>query len=673
MEAINLPEKWKDWQIVRELGRGSYGCVYEIRRDIFGDTEKAALKVISIPQNDSEIREMANDGYDTESITAHYHNYLENIAREYTLMKEMRGFTNIVYCDDLEYLPHSDGIGWDIYIKMELLTPLSVHLQNLAAAGRKVDDDLAIQLGMDICSALKQCKNKNIIHRDIKPQNIFVSPNGIYKLGDFGVAKVVEQATPGTRTGTFNYMAPEVYKGDPYDSAADIYSLGLVMYWLLNERRLPFLPLPPHTISAPLSENSRLRRFSGDPLPAPVNGSDALKAIVLRACAFRPEDRYSCAEDMLYELELLDPTDGVFISKLEAERKRLEKEKKLREDTERQRQEELARKKKEAEEAERLLREKKAAEKKAAARKRRSIIAGILIAALLLGSAAAAFLLFSGNSGSRDLKIFIQPRDQMAAQGEELTIRVRAYGEELSYEWMLAEPGSKKFSAAGDTDEVFELTMTAELNGAMVYCVITDANGNSMQTNTITLSLGSILILTQPTDVVVPAGEMATVTVEAQGEGLTYEWYFRNAGDSDFSYTDSFTGNSYSVEMSAARDGRQIYCVITDANGNSVQTDTVTISMTGALRIVTQPVSVTVAEGQTATVTVEAVGEGLTYEWYYRNADPNPYDFEPTTAFTGNTYSVEMNAARNGRQIYCVITDANGNSLQTDTVTINMG
>ena len=101
-----------------------------------------------------------------------------------------------------------------------------------------------------MCSALELCRENNIIHRDIKPQNIFVSRYGVFKLGDFGVAKASTIRTSADKVGTYSYMAPEVYKGKGYDDRVDIYSLGMVLYWLLNERRGPFLPMPPQTPTA---------------------------------------------------------------------------------------------------------------------------------------------------------------------------------------------------------------------------------------------------------------------------------------------------------------------------------------------------------------------------------------------------------------------------------------
>ena len=288
---------WPGWETVRLIGRGSFGAVYEIQREVFGETERAALKVISIPQNEGDIDEMYSDGHDDESITKIINGHMESVVAEYTLMRKMNGCTNIVNCEDIRYVQHDDGIGWDLFIKMELLTPLT------KALDQYVPEETVINIGQDICNALIICKQHRIIHRDIKPQNIFVSPYGDYKLGDFGIAKTVEKTMGGTKIGTYKYMAPEVYNNQAYGSAADIYSLGLVLYWLLNERRLPFLPLPPQKIGAGMEEKAREMRLAGEELPLPKHGSSELKAIVMKACAYDPRDRFRSAAEMLDALE----------------------------------------------------------------------------------------------------------------------------------------------------------------------------------------------------------------------------------------------------------------------------------------------------------------------------------------------------------------------------------
>ena len=299
MIASEKEVQFPGWKTVRKIGAGSYGAVYEIEREIPGGKESAALKVLSIPQNESEIEDLFNSGYDKTSVVKHFNAVLSNVVRDYQLMAEMKDHANIVCCNDIRYIQRDDGIGWNIYIRMEQLTPL------VKTTKEPFAEQEVITLGKDISKALILCRDKNIIHRDIKPQNIFVTENGVYKLGDFGTARTVEYNSGGMRIGTYNYMAPEVFNNEEYDFTADIYSLGLVMYWLMNERRLPFQPMPPSVPTPVEMDTAMRRRLNGESLPDPVRGSRGLKQIVLKACSFHPKDRYHTAEELLAELDAL--------------------------------------------------------------------------------------------------------------------------------------------------------------------------------------------------------------------------------------------------------------------------------------------------------------------------------------------------------------------------------
>ena len=177
-----------------------------------------------------------------------------------------------------------------------------------------------------------------------------------------------------------------------------------------------------------------------------------------------------------------------------------------------------------------------------------------------------------------------------------------------------------------------------------------------------------LAIARQPKNASAAMGKTVKVTVKAAGDGLTYRWYYKDKGASKFTLTTAFTGNTYSVKMTAARSGRQLYCVITNKYGNTLTTQTVTIRAKAT--ITKQPKSVAVAKDATAKVTVQATGEGLTYKWYFKNKGANKFSL--TKSFTGTSYSIKMDASRSGRQVYCVITDKYGNTVTTKTVTLSV-
>ena len=292
---------WPDWKIVKQLGKGGYGKVYQVSRNTGGIIESAAIKVISFPKDKEEIEADFTDGYDIVSVRNKYADMLRKYAEEYQIMLAFKGQSNIVSCEDFTSRQHEDGIGWDVYIRMELLTPLTALVKE---KNGQISEQEVIKAGKDICRALMLCESKNIVHRDIKPENIMLSEFGDYKLGDFGIAKTMDHATQATKIGSVRYMAPEVIKEEEYGRNVDIYSLGLVLYWMLNNRKRPFNDADclPTDDEVQLAEK---RRKKGDLLPPPKYGSTDLQKIVLKACAYRPEDRYQSAREMYEALDAL--------------------------------------------------------------------------------------------------------------------------------------------------------------------------------------------------------------------------------------------------------------------------------------------------------------------------------------------------------------------------------
>jgi len=294
------------WYITKLIGEGSFGKVFEIEREEFGVTYKSALKTITIPQNESEVQNAMFDGMDDNSVAEYFENSIREIISEIELMSKLRGNSNIVCYEDHQVIPHEGKIGWDILIRMELLTPLMVHAKETVLTRRDV-----IKLGIDMCNALELCQKRNIIHRDIKPENVFVSGDGHFKLGDFGIARTIEKTTDGmSKKGTYTYMAPEMYKGEIYGSSVDIYSLGMLLYRLINKNRAPFMPPYPEKITHSDRENAMIRRMSGEKFPIPSESDGRLAEIVLKACAYDQAERYSAPIQMREELEAIQYSQG---------------------------------------------------------------------------------------------------------------------------------------------------------------------------------------------------------------------------------------------------------------------------------------------------------------------------------------------------------------------------
>ena len=296
---ISVGDVWHGWTVDAFIGEGSYGKVYKLTKKEYGHTYESALKVISIPQNHSEIETIRSEGMSEESVTSYFRSKVEDLVSELAIMSELKGHSNIVSYEDHFVEKDKDSPRWNIYLRMELLTPLLEYIKE-----NDYNTCDVIELGIDICKALELCEKYNIIHRDIKTGNIFVSKQGSYKLGDFGIARKLEtESSEMSKKGTTSFMAPEVYRGMIYDLTADIYSLGIVLYRLLNYNRNPFLPQYPEPIRYLDNQEATNKRMSGEALLPPINASNDLAEIVLKACSYRPESRYQNASEMRLALE----------------------------------------------------------------------------------------------------------------------------------------------------------------------------------------------------------------------------------------------------------------------------------------------------------------------------------------------------------------------------------
>ena len=332
---IILP--WPDWEIEKLLGRGSFGEVYQIVKEELGTQIRAAVKIMRIPANSSEVDQLEDSGISAESYLS---GMVSDITNEIVVMQTLKGAPNIVSIDDYEIVKNSERLQWTIYIRMELLTDLNKYRRK-----NVLTYEQAIRMGCDVCNALEICRRRNVIHRDIKPSNIFISQFGEFKLGDFGISKHTEntQSAFSTRKGTYSYMAPEVYKGERYDYSIDLYSLGVVLYQMTNNGRLPFYPPAGTNVMPGDAEQAQQKRNSGVPFPDPANGGKKLGNILRKACNIDPQKRYHSPASMREDLKnLITNVDNI---RIEIENS----DGKLKRQTEKKKQERIAGKQREEE------------------------------------------------------------------------------------------------------------------------------------------------------------------------------------------------------------------------------------------------------------------------------------------------------------------------------------
>lgn len=291
-----LSSVWPQWSISNYIGSGSFGDVYEIFREENGNVYKSALKVIRVenPLNKTVAFSQTSKVPDNSA-------FPQDIEKEIGIMEQLKGAPNIIVIEDHAIL-YDEKDEYTILIRMELLENLHSYINRKGVLSQKE----IIKLGIDICRALTYCEKRNIIHRDIKEDNLFYSPIGDFKLGDFGVSRQLEKAlyTSGmTQIGTSAYIAPEIYWGDKYDASVDTYSLGIVLYKLLNNNRYPFCPDYPASMTSEDVARANMIRLQKTPIPLPSNTPKELGEIIVKACNPDRKLRYKNAYEFKKALE----------------------------------------------------------------------------------------------------------------------------------------------------------------------------------------------------------------------------------------------------------------------------------------------------------------------------------------------------------------------------------
>jgi serine/threonine protein kinase len=285
---------FESWETDEKIGEGSFGVVYKVTKREMGETYDSAVKVITVPTREQYREVESSFSGDKAAITEYFEDIVKNIVREIKILYSLGGNTNIIGYQDHKVIKKENEASWEILIRMEYVTSLRKYLLDHSLTLENV-----VRLGIDICTALETCSKIGIVHRDIKDDNIFVTDQGVFKLGDFGIARELSKSgRAASMRGTPLYMAPEIYRGEKYDAAVDIYSLGIVMYKLLNHGRMPFMPPYPDKMRYQDSEDSLEKRLSGAALPAPMQAEGSLAGIILKACAYCVADRYQTPSEM---------------------------------------------------------------------------------------------------------------------------------------------------------------------------------------------------------------------------------------------------------------------------------------------------------------------------------------------------------------------------------------
>jgi len=259
------------YRVERELGRGGMAKVFQGVDTVLG--RQVAIKILAPRFADDE-------------------SFVQRFRREAQAAARLSN-PNVVSVFDTGA---DDGVH---FIVMEYVEGRT--LADYLADGGRIMPDRAIEISESVCNALSAAHAQGVIHRDIKPGNIMLTPQGQVKVADFGIARMTTTAETVAQTaavlGTASYLSPEQAQGQPVDARSDLYSLGCVAFEMVTGRP-PFIGDSPVTVAS--------KQVLEQPVPPSRLNPDVtpdLDAVILRALAKNPANRYQSAEELRADLD----------------------------------------------------------------------------------------------------------------------------------------------------------------------------------------------------------------------------------------------------------------------------------------------------------------------------------------------------------------------------------
>ena len=248
------------------------------------------FKSISVPESQTHVDGLRYSGaiQTAGEAQAYYENVVADLKAEIDTLKRLSDCGSIDGYMACHIQPKEEHVGFDIHLLAPCRKTLAAYIQQTPMTHLK-----AVNLALDLCTALKDLREAGYIHCNIKPENIYLNNQGHFMLGDLGLFRADQlkyAAIPERMLGKFS--APELFDiMQTPNTTVDIYTVALILYSIYNGGHSPFED--ERTSSKGASEE----RLSGNPLPAPLYADYEMTGILLKACAYDPAERYETPEE----------------------------------------------------------------------------------------------------------------------------------------------------------------------------------------------------------------------------------------------------------------------------------------------------------------------------------------------------------------------------------------
>lgn len=292
MNEQDIKKILPEWTLSYILSEKRGEKIYQAERSSGDTTKYSTIRAINIPADKEEFEELRAEFPDEDEFKKHIENKMKRKKAELQLLRSLCGKPGIVSMRESYDISNSDETSYLIVARYDYVETLDSYIRS-----NGLTIGAAIRMGIDICKGLENFRKLELVHGNVRPENIYVNDNGRFKLGGFDIDLIEnKKAIAADDYVSLRYAAPEMREGGKKVFCSDVYALGLVLYRLLNGGKLPFE-------NEYGKEKAVQMRLSGEPIPRPAYNAGKLTDIVMKACSYDPKDRYVTGYYMRKALE----------------------------------------------------------------------------------------------------------------------------------------------------------------------------------------------------------------------------------------------------------------------------------------------------------------------------------------------------------------------------------
>lgn len=281
MNEQDIKKILPEWTLSYILSEKRGETLYQAEKTSGDTTRYSAIRAISIPADKQEEQEIREKYPDPDGYKKHIDRLVKSRKAEFQLLRSLATKPGVVSIKESYDISNSDETSYLLVARYDYIETLDSYIRS-----NGLTVGAAIRMGIDVCKGLENVRKLELVHGGVRPENIYVNDHGRFKLGGFDIDLIENKKTlPKDDISSLRYAAPEMCTGEEKFFSSDVYSLGMVLYGILNGGKLPFE-------NECSQEKALERRLSGESIPKPAYNAGKLNEVVMKACSFEPKKRY---------------------------------------------------------------------------------------------------------------------------------------------------------------------------------------------------------------------------------------------------------------------------------------------------------------------------------------------------------------------------------------------